>query len=78
MPITKGADRGEMPQTSYKQAEPVEETELEWCARIERVKPSGTKGLAFVLRELKKAQIEGKFKERFKKGRGLNIFGKRM
>ena len=50
------------------------------------MKPGGTKGLGFVLRELKKAQMEGKFKGRFKKEgskpayltKGLNMFGKRL
>jgi len=40
-----------------KETEPESETEAEWCARIESIKPSGTKGLAFVLREIKKAQM---------------------
>ena len=72
--------------TSKRNTEDFKENETEFTQRIINTKPHGIKGLGFVLRELKKAQMKGLFADAFKNNaeedknvsKGLGILGKRL
>ena len=66
--VSKIGDNGSVKEPTKRNTNELQdETESQFTKRVINAKPTGIKGLGFVLRELKKAQMKGMFKDAFKK-----------
>ena len=77
---SKNSDALRQTQTNNPKPE-AQETEMDVIQRLQQKSPSGIKGLAFVVREVKKAQMRGLFKidnSDGGTGKGLGKLGKRL